>query len=54
LYISNSKPCLKKPVLSHQAVGEKFDHYRHEAMMQTLTGDQEEDTYSKNLQKGIC
>ena len=35
-----------------KAVGEKFDHYRHEAMMQTLTGDQEEDTILEEFAKG--
>ncbi|MCX9083799.1 MAG: nucleotide exchange factor GrpE [Candidatus Methanoperedens sp.] len=35
-----------------KALGEKFDHYRHEAMMQTLTNDCEEDTILEEFAKG--
>jgi molecular chaperone GrpE len=35
-----------------KALGEKFDHYRHEAMMQTLTDECEEDTILEEFAKG--
>lgn len=35
-----------------KALGEKFDHNRHEAMMQTLTDDCEEDTILEEYSKG--
>ncbi len=35
-----------------KAMGEKFDHYRHEAMMQTLTDDHEEDIILEEFAKG--
>jgi molecular chaperone GrpE len=35
-----------------KARGEKFDHYRHEAMMQTLTDECEEDTILEEFAKG--
>lgn len=35
-----------------KALGEKFDHSRHEAMMQTLTNDQEEDIILEEFAKG--
>jgi molecular chaperone GrpE len=35
-----------------KALGEKFDHNRHEAMMQTLTGEYEEDTILEEYSKG--
>jgi molecular chaperone GrpE len=42
----------KNGLVPIKAVGEKFDHCRHEAMMQTLTGDQEEDTILEEFAKG--
>jgi molecular chaperone GrpE len=42
----------KNGLVPIKAVGEKFDHYRHEAMMQTLTDDQEEDTILEEFAKG--
>ena len=35
-----------------KALGEKFDHYRHEAMMQTLTDECDEDTILEEFAKG--
>lgn len=35
-----------------KALGEKFDHYRHEAMMQTLTDECKEDTILEEFAKG--
>lgn len=35
-----------------KALGEKFDHNRHEAMMQTLTDECEEDTILEEFAKG--
>jgi molecular chaperone GrpE len=35
-----------------KALGEKFDHYRHEAMMQTLTDECNEDTILEEFAKG--
>jgi len=35
-----------------KALGEKFDHSRHEAMMQTLTDDHEEDIILEEFAKG--
>ncbi len=35
-----------------KAQGEKFDHYRHEAMMQTITDECEEDTILEEFAKG--
>jgi molecular chaperone GrpE len=35
-----------------KALGEKFDHNRHEAMMQTLTDEYEEDTILEEFAKG--
>jgi len=35
-----------------KALGEKFDHSRHEAMMQTLTDDHEEDIILQEFAKG--
>jgi molecular chaperone GrpE len=42
----------KNGLVPIKALGEKFDHYRHEAMMQTLTDDQEEDTILEEFAKG--
>ncbi len=42
----------KNGLIPIKAMGEKFDHYRHEAMMQTLTDDQEEDTILEEFAKG--
>jgi molecular chaperone GrpE len=35
-----------------EAVGKKFDPYRHEALFQVKTGDLEEDTVAEEIQKG--
>lgn len=35
-----------------KAIGEKFDHYKHEAMMQTLTDECEEDTVLEEFARG--
>lgn len=35
-----------------KATGEKFDHYKHEAMMQTLTDECEEDTVLEEFARG--
>ena len=42
----------KNGLVPIKALGEKFDHYRHEAMMQTLTDDQEEDRILEEFAKG--
>lgn len=42
----------KNGLVPIKALGEKFDHYRHEAMMQTLTDDNEEDTILEEFAKG--
>jgi len=42
----------KNGLVPIKALGEKFDHCRHEAMMQTLTDDQEEDTILEEFAKG--
>lgn len=42
----------KNGLVPINALGEKFDHYRHEAMMQTLTDDYEEDTVLEEFAKG--
>ncbi len=42
----------KNGLVPINALGEKFDHYRHEAMMQTLTDDYEEDTILEEFAKG--
>ncbi len=42
----------KNGLVPIKAVGEKFDHYRHEAMMQTLTDEYEEDTILEEFARG--
>ncbi len=42
----------KNGLIPIKAVGEKFDHYRHEAMMQTLTDEYEEDTILEEFARG--
>ncbi|NJD76118.1 MAG: nucleotide exchange factor GrpE [Candidatus Methanoperedens sp.] len=42
----------KNGLVPIKAVGEKFDHNRHEAMMQTLTDDYEEDTILEEFARG--
>lgn len=42
----------KNGLVPIKALGEKFDHSRHEAMIQTLTDDQEEDTIIEEFAKG--
>ena len=42
----------KNGLVPIKALGEKFDHRKHEAMMQTLTDEQEEDTILEEFAKG--
>jgi len=42
----------KNGLVPIKALGEKFDHSRHEAMIQTLTDEQEEDTILEEFAKG--
>jgi len=42
----------KNGLVPIKALGEKFDHSRHEAMMQTVTDDCEEDTILEEFAKG--
>jgi molecular chaperone GrpE len=42
----------KNGLTTIKALGEKFDHYRHEAMMQTLTDECDEDTILEEFAKG--
>ncbi len=42
----------KNGLVPIKAVGEKFDHYRHEAMMQTLTDEYDEDTILEEFARG--
>jgi len=35
-----------------KALGEKFDHYKHEAMMQTITDEYDEDTVLEEFARG--
>ncbi len=42
----------KNGLASIKSLGEKFDHNRHEAMMQTLTDECEEDTILEEFAKG--
>ncbi len=42
----------KNGLVPIKALGEKFDHSRHEAMMQTLTDDHEEGTILEEFAKG--
>lgn len=42
----------KNGLVPIKALGEKFDHSRHEAMMQTLTDDQAEDIILEEFAKG--
>ena len=42
----------KNGLVPIKALGEKFDHYKHEAMIQTLTDDQEEDIILEEFAKG--
>ncbi len=42
----------KNGLVPIKAMGEKFDHRRHEAMMQTLTDEYEEDTILEEFAKG--
>jgi len=42
----------KNGLVPIKTLGEKFDHRKHEAMMQTLTDEQEEDTILEEFAKG--
>jgi molecular chaperone GrpE len=42
----------KNGLVPIKALGEKFDHRKHEAMIQTLTDEQEEDTILEEFAKG--
>ena len=42
----------KNGLVPIKAMGEKFDHYRHEAMMQTLTDEYDEDTILEEYARG--
>ncbi len=42
----------KNGLVTIPALGEKFDHYRHEAMMQTIADDIEEDIILEEFAKG--
>jgi molecular chaperone GrpE len=42
----------KNGLLPIKALGEKFDHYKHEAMMQTQTEEYEEGTILEEFARG--
>jgi len=42
----------KNGIVPIKSLGEKFDHYRHEAMMQTLTDEYDEDTILEEYTRG--